>query len=304
MACSTATTGTRHSLLPSGASHSFTRWTCGRRPRSRRAGRCSRPRMTRRSRARPRRHRVATRRPTAPTGRARSGERRSRAASAAGSPQRVAVQEVVERGLGDLPGGLVDLAAVRGGELPEVEAGIGAGPAVVDQTAHHPVVGHLRRRRDGQQRGHGLEGVIGDHMQLLQAGRAGRRPGGHAAVLRPAAHGRQPAHPRGASVKAVQRQLGHATTSITLDTYGRLFPDELDAPRPLGGPSRPGAGGAAGRRGVAPRWPRGRRLRQTCRSVAREARAGGGARSRLHPAPAAEALGTKALRPAGPSDPS
>jgi hypothetical protein len=113
-------------------------------------------------------------------------------------------------------------------------------------------------------------------MQLLQAGRAGRRPAGHAAVLRLAAHGRQPAHPRGASVKAVQKQLSHATASITLDTYGHLFPDELDAPRPLGGPSRPGAGGAAGRRGVAPRWHRGRRLRQTCRSVAREARARGG----------------------------
>ena len=33
----------------------------------------------------------------------------------------------------------------------------------------------------------------------------------------------------GASIKAVQRQLGHATASITLDTYGHLFPDELDA---------------------------------------------------------------------------
>jgi integrase len=32
----------------------------------------------------------------------------------------------------------------------------------------------------------------------------------------------------GASVKAVQRQLGHATASITLDTCGHLFPDELD----------------------------------------------------------------------------
>jgi Phage integrase family len=32
----------------------------------------------------------------------------------------------------------------------------------------------------------------------------------------------------GASVKAVQKQLGHATASITLDTYGHLFPDELD----------------------------------------------------------------------------
>jgi integrase len=33
----------------------------------------------------------------------------------------------------------------------------------------------------------------------------------------------------GASVKAVQKQLGHATAGITLDTYGHLFPDELDA---------------------------------------------------------------------------
>jgi hypothetical protein len=34
---------------------------------------------------------------------------------------------------------------------------------------------------------------------------------------------------QGASVKAVQRQLGHATASITLDVYGHLFPDELEA---------------------------------------------------------------------------
>ncbi|HEU4900259.1 MAG TPA: hypothetical protein VFX88_22245 [Actinomycetota bacterium] len=33
---------------------------------------------------------------------------------------------------------------------------------------------------------------------------------------------------QGASVKAVQKQLGHATASITLDVYGHLFPDELD----------------------------------------------------------------------------
>jgi integrase len=31
----------------------------------------------------------------------------------------------------------------------------------------------------------------------------------------------------GTSVKAVQRQLGHAAAS-TLDTYGHLFPDELE----------------------------------------------------------------------------
>jgi integrase len=33
----------------------------------------------------------------------------------------------------------------------------------------------------------------------------------------------------GASVKAVQRQLGHATASITLDTYGHLYGDEMEA---------------------------------------------------------------------------
>jgi hypothetical protein len=33
---------------------------------------------------------------------------------------------------------------------------------------------------------------------------------------------------QGASVKAVQRELGHATASITLDVYGHLLPDELD----------------------------------------------------------------------------
>jgi integrase len=33
----------------------------------------------------------------------------------------------------------------------------------------------------------------------------------------------------GASVKAVQAQVGHATASITLDTYGHLFPSEMEA---------------------------------------------------------------------------
>lgn len=32
----------------------------------------------------------------------------------------------------------------------------------------------------------------------------------------------------GANVKAVQRQLGHASASITLDTYAELFDDGLD----------------------------------------------------------------------------
>ena len=32
-----------------------------------------------------------------------------------------------------------------------------------------------------------------------------------------------------ASVKAVEAQLGHATASITLDTYGHLFPSEMEA---------------------------------------------------------------------------
>jgi integrase len=33
----------------------------------------------------------------------------------------------------------------------------------------------------------------------------------------------------GASVKAVQAQLGHASATMTLDRYGHIWPDELDA---------------------------------------------------------------------------
>ena len=33
----------------------------------------------------------------------------------------------------------------------------------------------------------------------------------------------------GAGVKAVQRQLGRLTATMTLDLYTHLFPDELDA---------------------------------------------------------------------------
>ena len=60
---------------------------------------------------------------------------------------------------------------------------------------------------------------------------------------------------RGASVKAVQRQLGHATASITLDVYGHLFPDELDAlagrleDAPRRGPGEPRADPARARGG-------------------------------------------------------
>lgn len=32
----------------------------------------------------------------------------------------------------------------------------------------------------------------------------------------------------GASIKVVQRALGHASASMTLDTYGGLFEDDLE----------------------------------------------------------------------------
>ena len=32
----------------------------------------------------------------------------------------------------------------------------------------------------------------------------------------------------GASIKAVQAMLGHATATLTLDLYGHLYPDELN----------------------------------------------------------------------------
>jgi hypothetical protein len=53
-------------------------------------------------------------------------------------------------------------------------------PAVVDQPAHDAVIlASFGRGRDGQQQrllalagagGHGLKGVVGDHMQLIQNG--------------------------------------------------------------------------------------------------------------------------------------
>ena len=37
-----------------------------------------------------------------------------------------------------------------------------------------------------------------------------------------------PANASGATVKSVQRMLGHASATLTLDRYGHLFADELD----------------------------------------------------------------------------
>jgi integrase len=34
---------------------------------------------------------------------------------------------------------------------------------------------------------------------------------------------------RGANIEVVQRLLGHKTATLTLDRYGHLFPDDLDA---------------------------------------------------------------------------
>jgi integrase len=84
----------------------------------------------------------------------------------------------------------------------------------------------------------------------------------------------------GASVKAVQRQLGHATASITLDTYGHLFPDELDA---LATRLEDLHDRALEARRAADVWPHGGpdvvTLRRRCRSVSGFGGAGGGART-------------------------
>ncbi|MGW4152648.1 hypothetical protein ACWEDF_05785 [Micromonospora chersina] len=46
---------------------------------------------------------------------------------------------------------------------------------------------------------------------------------------RPTTHGGKPGRGGGANVKAVQRMLGHASASMTLDVYAGLFGDDLDA---------------------------------------------------------------------------
>jgi integrase len=82
---------------------------------------------------------------------------------------------------------------------------------------------------------------------------------------------------RGAGVKAVLRQLGHATASITLDVYGHLFPDELDA---LAGRMERARTEAL----ASLAWTSGCATAGRCRSVSHLRGAGGGARTRPHPA--------------------
>ena len=84
----------------------------------------------------------------------------------------------------------------------------------------------------------------------------------------------------GATVKAVQAQLGHATASITLDTYGHLFPDELDQLAGRLEAAGRGPGRPAGRPSVAPGWPHRRFAQQRRRSVSPTVRGGGGIRTR------------------------
>ena len=38
-----------------------------------------------------------------------------------------------------------------------------------------------------------------------------------------------PIDPCGANIKVLQKLLGHKTATLTLDRYGHLFPDDLDA---------------------------------------------------------------------------
>jgi hypothetical protein len=94
------------------------------------------------------------------------------------------VQEIVQGRIRGRPGGLIiEGAAGRGGELAEVERRVATLPAVVDQAPHDAVVlPGAGRGRDGQQQrlltlpgsgGHGLEGVVGDDMKLVDDGHAG-----------------------------------------------------------------------------------------------------------------------------------
>ena len=76
--------------------------------------------------------------------------------------------------------------------------------------------------------------------------------------------------------KAVQKQLGHATASITLDTYGHLFPDELDQLAERLEDVRARALAARQAAEVSPRSPP---AAQRCRQMTSNAGAGGGART-------------------------
>jgi hypothetical protein len=320
MVSSTATTG--HAPLPTALGRlpqlHQADGRAGGRPRSRRPGRCSRPRMTRRNRARPRGIGDAGRgggaaRPGAigwpravqlhPLAEPVAAKRVLAHLRRQGRPQRVAVQEVVERRVDDPPGGLVDLAAVRDGELPEVEAGIGpAGPWSTSRriTPSSLTFGRVEMASNSEcSRLPALAAMASKVSSVTTCN-----------YYKPAARAGLPATlrfydlrhpaaslliPEGASVKAVQKQLGHATASITLDTYGHLFPRRAGrAPRPLGGPSRPGARGTADRRGVAPRSSRSANVQVSSPEGSCRRRV----RTRRRAAPPSEVVAVNAARPA------
>lgn len=65
---------------------------------------------------------------------------------------------------------------------------------------------------------------------VAEGGDLGRGRGVHTALAAPLR--RVGTHrDQGASVKAVQRHLGHGSATTTLDTYAHLFPDSADVTR-------------------------------------------------------------------------
>jgi Phage integrase family len=83
----------------------------------------------------------------------------------------------------------------------------------------------------------------------------------------------------GASVKAVQKQLGHATASITLDTYGHLFPTNWTSSPSGWRTCAPGRLRRGGQPKCRPASPRSRLAAQRCRQMTSTVGAGGGART-------------------------
>jgi integrase len=59
----------------------------------------------------------------------------------------------------------------------------------------------------------------------------------------------------GASIKAIQRMLGHASAAMTLDTYGSLFDEDLEALADRLDERYREGGDNSGFAGLGNRWP-------------------------------------------------
>ena len=136
----------------------------------------------------------------------------------------------------------VDLARARievSQSVGEINGRIVVGTPKSHQTRWLPVPKLLLEGLEQQLAGKAPDDLVfpspkGTFLRVANFRRGLLRPGGGvdwsvgSLPARAAAHSRLAGHRGRATVKSVQRMLGHVSATLTLDRYGHLFADELD----------------------------------------------------------------------------